>query len=673
MAKVVLSLALTYLFVIYSQTAEVANIRNHILFRNIRTISTSKSNWKIALVLDLDAFPNFLNQLQSEVQKIAGFTQKTLEHFEADTVSDVSKLLQTLKNVKSYLESFNQTQLELNTEYAQLTKFVNYRRKRSLLPLGSIFKFLFGTASNKDVSGLKRNVAQLANSQKQIVHILEHNLSILNTTRIEISQNRDTINSMLKTLNVLKLAIVRQGNRAERLFVHLASFQEFIGEIETMTAQVRHLFAQAKMFLIDFKVKLNMLSIQRLAPSLISPTHFAEILNELKDNIPSSFTLTDNPDRDIWKFYTGLKCDTVISPNHLAIVIRVPLKPVANSYNLIEADPLDIPYINTTYSINKEGHHVTASVDIESKYFIINEKRSHYALISNEMATSCIRQKLPFCNINKGLSSTFQSGMCVIDSYLNNARKDPDTCQTFVRSKNILPIAKAISSDKYLIITNDEINFSIKCLNGTLSMVKLSDVISTLTLPNQCQAYSNKLFLPLYYEHSASDIQTDNFMLPHSDIYNISTSKLWEPFHAKLSNISLIQFPPSLKQMKQIPIDILADQIHALAASKFDFKQQSMFQSPLFIGICITTIIITILLTFIVLYRRGYIKSCARNKASVQKPFYHKKSLVQFTTSGQEDDNLLVSQPTAPILRLYPSINKRTDNDADIQGTTAVA
>lgn len=66
--------------------------------------------------------------------------------------------------------------------------------------VGKTLSFLFGTASEEDLNFIKRSVQNLSQNQKQITHVLEENISILNVTRIQVAENRKAINELLTGL-----------------------------------------------------------------------------------------------------------------------------------------------------------------------------------------------------------------------------------------------------------------------------------------------------------------------------------------------------------------------------------------------------------------------------------------------------------------------------------------
>ena len=69
--------------------------------------------------------------------------------------------------------------------------------KGSILPLGGILSFLFGTADKRDLDEIKRNVKILYDNQIKQGEVLDDIISITNISRALITENRHMINSMI--------------------------------------------------------------------------------------------------------------------------------------------------------------------------------------------------------------------------------------------------------------------------------------------------------------------------------------------------------------------------------------------------------------------------------------------------------------------------------------------
>lgn len=95
-------------------------------------------------------------------------------------------------------------------------KSFNHRSKRALLPIvGKALSFLFGTVSEDDFNAIRGSINNLAVNQEKVIHVVEESLTILNTTRVEVAENRQAINDLIGALSVLN---TKMQNATDRLY-----------------------------------------------------------------------------------------------------------------------------------------------------------------------------------------------------------------------------------------------------------------------------------------------------------------------------------------------------------------------------------------------------------------------------------------------------------------------
>ena len=61
------------------------------------------------------------------------------------------------------------------------------------------------------------NIDKLAKNQEEMAHVIDENISIINITKVEMSQNRQTLNKIIGSLTVLdtKLGNITQALERE--------------------------------------------------------------------------------------------------------------------------------------------------------------------------------------------------------------------------------------------------------------------------------------------------------------------------------------------------------------------------------------------------------------------------------------------------------------------------
>ena len=95
----------------------------------------------------------------------------------------------TMNDINSVLSEIISTQIEtLNlTDNVQRPK--DFRTKRSLLPFGGLFHFLFGTAEDKNIKSMKQDIKRLYDNQISQSKVLNDVISIANISRGLIYEN----------------------------------------------------------------------------------------------------------------------------------------------------------------------------------------------------------------------------------------------------------------------------------------------------------------------------------------------------------------------------------------------------------------------------------------------------------------------------------------------------
>ena len=77
--------------------------------------------------------------------------------------------------------------------------------------IGKGLNYLFGTATESDLNTICSSFSRLAKSQEMIANAVDENISLINITRVEMSENRQALN---KIIGILANLYVKLGNVA---------------------------------------------------------------------------------------------------------------------------------------------------------------------------------------------------------------------------------------------------------------------------------------------------------------------------------------------------------------------------------------------------------------------------------------------------------------------------
>jgi hypothetical protein len=208
--------------------------------------------------------------------------------------------------------------------------------KRAILSAaGSVFKFLFGTATIADYESLKDQVHELHSREENTVHFVNAQLTYLrdldhlskfNTKAVEVlSQQVKTImldSNLWKdrvevTIPWLNATLFKQTN----MFVHIRQLEFAILQL---LIQIRQLQNGIENYLNG-----------RLSLSLISPETLLDILKNVTFYLPDGYNLFTNLNKnDIHLYYEQMKTAFMASHQKLKLIFSIPLKTLDQHYNL---------------------------------------------------------------------------------------------------------------------------------------------------------------------------------------------------------------------------------------------------------------------------------------------------------------------------------------------------
>ncbi|VDI37820.1 Hypothetical predicted protein [Mytilus galloprovincialis] len=188
-------------------------VKENVMFQKIKEIATTRSNWLITFVVDLEPFELFLNKIEQDLGKALLATQKVYTTSMFYT-PEKKHILATILSLQREVEGLNRTRDYLHSQFNDYKSLhydetAKFRTKRSLFPIiGKALSFLFGTVSDSDLSKIRRNIKTLAQNQDAIRHIVQDGLTILNTTQTHVSENRHKVNELIESVEEL-------GNRLQ--------------------------------------------------------------------------------------------------------------------------------------------------------------------------------------------------------------------------------------------------------------------------------------------------------------------------------------------------------------------------------------------------------------------------------------------------------------------------
>ena len=228
-----------------------------------------------------------------------------------------------MKFIKSKLKSSNL----INHVYSPS------RNKRSVLPFGGLFKFLFGTVDNNYLQDIKQDIQKLYDNQVDQANVLSDLISVVNVSRGLINENVMRINQIIETISFLNKTVDCLAEKLKPLYI-TRRFYLLHTEIQIHHFRVRTLIRQINKEIDLIKEYLTIHSTGKITPTIIDSTHLKQELLNIQEQLPTRLSLPENPSLNIWHYYRFLSVTPVTHDNSLLLMIIIPLIDLDSGMNI---------------------------------------------------------------------------------------------------------------------------------------------------------------------------------------------------------------------------------------------------------------------------------------------------------------------------------------------------
>ena len=299
--------------------------------------------------------------------------------------------------------------------------------KRSLLPLGNILGFLFGTSGSGDIKGLKKDIQTLYANHIKHGEILNEVITITNISRGLIHENKLTINNLTDSVEFLNETLVNIHEDIETLFV-TRRFLLVHGEVQIHSHRLKSSIDKILDDVNHLHVYLNVLSAGKLSPDIVDPIHLGKELTDLQKQLTPTLMLQEDPTRNIWHFYKYLTVTPIAYPDRLMMLIKIPLTDTDSEMTLYKVYNLPVyhPKLEKSLQYNLEGN-----------YLAIPRDRNYVTIPSEAEFVEYTVAQGHFCNIKNALYHVKNSDWCLTVLYLKKDTAIGTNCKL-----SVSPISK---------------------------------------------------------------------------------------------------------------------------------------------------------------------------------------------------------------------------------------
>lgn len=523
---------------IHCKTAE------SVIFHPVEHIHTSISSWILTTAIDFQPYKDALLNVQDYALDAKKSLTDKVNTFHRNDPRYLKLFNMTLNDFDNMISELKQTHVEATNLIGHIHN--NRITKRSLLPLGGLFSFLFGTGDQKEIDQLKANVQELYENQMAQTDVLNDVITVANISRGLINENILKINQIIDTISAINETIdfVLESLKplyAARRFLFLHS--EFIHH----HSRVRYLMRQLHKDMRVIKQYLSVHSTGKLNAEIIDPTHLKIELIKIQKLLPDRLSLPEDPNKNIWHYYKFLTATPLSQGNKLILMIKVPLIDLDSSMTLYKVYNLPIFHQTLGKSLlyNIEGNNLAVTRD--NKYMVV---------LTESEFIQCTLAEGHFCTINSALYHIETSKSCLSALFIKDNTKINKYC-TLDMTNITGPKAIYLDQGLWAISLDKIIHMEIQCTAHT-KVQTLRPPISFVKLQPTCSAFSSDIKLPPYFKQFSSGfamaLKSANLNVPKFEPTNF---RIWQPFNvSKIPDTSI----PNLQRLEpasNVPISQL--------------------------------------------------------------------------------------------------------------------
>ena len=438
--------------------------------------------------------------------------------------------------------------------------------KRSLLPLGGLFSFLFGTADQNDLDEIKKDVQTIYDNQMTQAEVLNDIISISNVSRTLINENRQKINGMIKNIESIYENLEDVRKDIQFLF-HSRKFMLIFSEVQIHLNRLRTSADILKSDINKFAQYLTMLSSGKLSPALIDPIHLQKELTLIQKQLPPTIILPEDPTQNVWHYYKYLTVSYIPFVDKIIMLVKVPLVDNQSSLSLYKIYNLPVynPTIDKSIQYNLEGNSIAISSD-----------RNYATIPTDSEFIECTLASGHFCNLRSALYHMQASKWCLTALFLKNDDLINANCEMSV-SNITHPEAIYLDEGHWAIASMDHDQMEITC-TAQKHVVSLNPPLTLVKLEPACTAFSSKLKLPPYFrkysQGFAFAMKEANL---HSNKFNPINFRIWNSLNVSNLSDPQIHDLKKLNPAKSIPVNLLKAKIDMLKVINFDPKTKYWF------------------------------------------------------------------------------------------------
>lgn len=153
--------------------------------------------------------------------------------------------------------------------------------------------------TDADIENIRRQVGELSYGQRSIIPAIDESISVLNVTRHDVAENRQSINELMATVETLDRRLTNVTQSLNHRLNSLRKFLELYLKLDLIIDELKQITQKGVVYLEQFTRQFDTMSLDHVSSCTVTHENLCQILLEIKSKLPSHFILLKDPIREL--------------------------------------------------------------------------------------------------------------------------------------------------------------------------------------------------------------------------------------------------------------------------------------------------------------------------------------------------------------------------------------
>ncbi len=248
--------------------------------------------------------------------------------------------------------------------------------------------------------------------------------SIINETLWELQASKETTDAIYQSCTTLDKELHNTQRTVDNLAREMAWDWQSRDKIDNAFRAVDVTIEWLQQLVERLSDGLASAAMEKISPTLLPPTQLQAVLIEIKNNLPTGWTLTPAAQTgNMWKSYQEATVTAASIENGIRLFIHIPIFEFARTLTLYRVIGMARASTNGSKSLQYVGL---------PQYLATSPDQQTFIELSAEMVGPCHSAKKAICPISRAVSRKNNKGACSVAIFLADSRRIEENCTVLV-------------------------------------------------------------------------------------------------------------------------------------------------------------------------------------------------------------------------------------------------